>query len=339
MSEKESLYPWLQDAWGRLQERRGALPHALLLQGRGGLGKTALARRFAQGLLCEAPGADGVPCETCAACGWFRQGNHPDFRQVEPEVLSAAAAPDDAPAGKAETLSKQIRIEQIRELQTFLAVGSHRGGLRIVLIRPAEAMNAATANALLKGLEEPGPRTLFLLVSSQPQRLLPTIRSRCQALQVAVRDRTTALHWLGRQDVRDPEAELAFAGLAPLAVLEQAAAADARERLVGELARMPFLPLAAADRCAAMEAPALVDGMQKWLYDLARASAGLPVRYFPRHEPAVRAISTTTDRAALLRFARELARARASAQHPLNPRLYMEDLFIRYAATQGSGHA
>lgn len=337
MSDIEVLYPWLDTAWRRLAERREALPHALLLQGRSGLGKTALARRFAQGLLCERALPDGAPCGSCAACGWFAQGNHPDFRQIEPESLSAQV--EDTGGAKAETLSKQIRIEQVRELQTFLAVGSHRGGLRIILVRPAEAMNAAAANALLKSLEEPGPRTLFLLVSSQPQRLLPTIRSRCQSIQVAVVDRSAVLDWLKGQDVRDPDAELAFAGLAPLAVLEQAAAAEARERLATELARIPFTPLSAADRCAAMDAPALVDGLQKWLYDLARAAAGLPVRYFPRHEAAVRAISTTADRLALLRLTRDLSRARAVAQHPLNPRLYMEDLFIRYAATQGSGHA
>jgi DNA polymerase-3 subunit delta' len=335
----KNVYPWLEHAWSRLAERRRALPHALLIQGRSGLGKTALARRFAQGLLCERPGEDGAPCGACAACGWFEQGNHPDFRQLEPEALAATAAADDTAPARTESLSKQIRIEQVRELQAFLAIGTHRGGMRVILVRPAEAMNAATANALLKSLEEPGPKTLFLLVSSQPQRLLPTIRSRCQSVSVQMASRDAAVAWLRAQDVRDAEAELAFAGLAPLAVLEQAAAAEARERLVAELSRRPFQPLAAADRCAGIEAPALVDGLQKWVYDLSRAAAGVPVRYFPRHEGALRTFGTNADRAALLRFARELARARAVAQHPLNPRLYAEDLFLRYAATQDGGHA
>lgn len=336
----EELFPWLTEAWQRLVARREALPHALLLRGRPGLGKTVLARRFAQGLLCEAPLGDGAPCGGCAACNWFSLGNHPDFRQLEPEILAAATGQEEgAGSGRLESASKQIRIEQVRDLQGFLAVGTHRGGARIVLVRPAEAMNAPTANALLKSLEEPGPRTLFLLVSSQPQRLLPTIRSRCQAIDVAMSSREQALDWLRSHDVTDPEAELAFSGAAPLAVLEQAEGAGARVRLVDELARRPFQPLAAADRCVAVEPPTLVDILQKWAHDLARCAAGLPARYFPRHEQALRALSTSTDRAALLRFGRDVARARGVSQHPLNARLFVEDLFIRYAATQGNGHA
>ena len=332
-------YPFLKGAWSRLMERRAVLPHALLLRGRGGIGKTALARTFAQALLCEQPTDEGFACGRCAACGWFAQGNHPDFRQVEPEILSAVPSVEDTAASKGESLSKQIRIDQIRALQGFLAVGSHRGGLRIVLIRPAEAMNAATANALLKSLEEPGPRTLFMLVSSNSQRLLPTVRSRCQAVDVSIDGREPAIAWLGQQAVRDPAAELAYSGIAPLDVVEQAGAAEARERLVVELARQPFVPLAAADRCAAMEPSAFIDGLQKWVFDLARVSCGVPARYFPRHEGAMRELSTSADPRALLGFGRGLARARAVAQHPLNPRLYMEDLFIRYAATRESTHA
>jgi DNA polymerase-3 subunit delta' len=334
------LFPWMADVWSRLAARRAALPHALLLRGRPGLGKTLLARRFAQGLLCEAPSADGAPCGACPACNWFAQGNHPDFRQVEPDILAAVAATAERAApGRPESLSKQIRIEQVRDLQGFLAIGAHRGGARVVLVRPAEAMNTATANALLKSLEEPGPKTLFILVSSQPQRLLPTIRSRCQAIDVSMASRAHALAWLRAREVKDPEAELAFAGAAPLAVLEQTDSADARGRLVDALARRPFYPLVAADRCATVEPPTLVDILQKWTHDLARSTVGLPVRYFPGQAPALRALSTATDRVALLRFGRELSRARAMSQHPLNPRLFVEDLFIRYAATQGNGHA
>jgi DNA polymerase-3 subunit delta' len=336
----DEFFPWLSDAWARLSARRSALPHAILIRGRSGLGKTALARRFAQGLLCDSPLPDGGPCGQCAACGWFSQGNHPDFRQVEPEILAVAGAPEEGAASpRAESASKQIRIEQVRELQGFLAIGAHRGGMRIVLVRPAEAMNTATANALLKSLEEPGPRTLFILVSSQPQRLLPTVRSRCQAVDVGLASHEAARAWLRGRDVKDPEAALAFAGAAPLAVLEQAGAADVRTRLLDELLRRPFHPLAAADRCATVEPPTLVDVLQKWTHDLARCAIGLPARYFPGHAPALRELSTNADRAALLRFGRDLSRAKGMSQHPLNARLFVEDLFIRYAATQGNGHA
>jgi len=336
---KDIPYPWLRNAWSRLTERRTALPHALLLRGRAGIGKTDLARAFAQALLCESPDAGGFACTRCPACGWFVQGNHPDFRQVEPEILSAAQATVEPATAKTESLSKQIRIDQIRDLQAFLTVGSHRGGLRVVLIRPAEAMNAATANALLKSLEEPGPRTLFMLVSSNAQRLLPTVRSRCQTIDVSIDDADAALRWLRHQSVKDPEAELAYSGVAPLDVVERAESVDARERLVAELSRRPFAPLAAADRCAGMEPAAFLDALQKWVYDLSRIGSGVPARYFPRHEAALRELSTAGDQRALLGLGRGLARARAVVQHPLNARLYMEDLLIRYAAIQGSTHA
>lgn len=335
-----NIFPWLEEAWMRLAARRGALPHAILLQGRSGLGKTELARRFAQGLLCEQASERGEPCGACVACGWFVLGNHPDFRQVEPEALGPAAEEEEgARAAKGEALSKQIRIDQVRALQGFLSVGAHRGGLRIVLVRPAEAMNAATANALLKSLEEPGDRTLFLLVTSQAQRLLPTIRSRCQTVQVGLTAREVALDWLRGAGLEDPEAALAFCGGAPLDAVEAAGSSAMRERLVAELSGRGFEPLAAADRCAAVDAGTLVDTLQKWIFDLAAVAAGLPARYHPREAPVLRQLSPSVDRRALLRFWRELARARAVSQHPLNPRLFMEDLFIRYAALREGVHA
>ncbi|HLB15370.1 MAG TPA: DNA polymerase III subunit delta', partial [Burkholderiales bacterium] len=79
----------------QLQTRRQALPHALLIQGRAGLGKTALAMAFAQRLLCEGTTSADLACGECQACVWFSQGNHPDFRLLQPEAL-AESPPADA---------------------------------------------------------------------------------------------------------------------------------------------------------------------------------------------------------------------------------------------------
>src|SRR5690349_18829158 len=151
------IYPWQQDAWKELGRYRGQRPHALLLRGREGLGAEALAQTFAQSLLCESPQADGLPCGRCPACNWFAQGNHPDFRLLQPESFApdAAAEGEDAPPAKKEKKSEQIRIDQVRALQDFLGIGTHRGGLRVIVVHPAEAMNENTQNALLKNLEEP----------------------------------------------------------------------------------------------------------------------------------------------------------------------------------------
>src|SRR5438105_9376666 len=173
------IYPWQKKAWDELGRYRGQLPHALLLRGREGLGAEALARAFAQSLLCESPQAGGLACGRCPACNWFAQGNHPDFRMLQPESLAPEppAESEEGPAKK-EKKSEQIRIDQVRALQDFLGVGTHRGGLRVIVVHPAETMNPNTQNALLKNLEEPPPGTVFVLVTANAERLLPTVRSR-----------------------------------------------------------------------------------------------------------------------------------------------------------------
>ena len=179
------IYPWQQKAWQQLQHLRTRLPHAILFHGAEGTGKLAFVEKFAQSLLCESPLHNGHACGTCAACGWFLQYGHPDYRRVRPEVLDEGdadenTASDEEPIAKKSATStrnpsKDIRIEQVRSLATFMNVSTHRSGLRVVLLYPAEALNSASANALLKTLEEPPSDTIFLLISHRPERLRPTI--------------------------------------------------------------------------------------------------------------------------------------------------------------------
>jgi len=334
------IFPWLQPTWRELQRRRTALPHALLIQGRSGLGKTALARTFAQALLCESIAADGLPCGVCQACRWFEQGNHPDFRQVEPEALSESTAAEGEPAAKASAApSRQIRIDQIRELQDFLTIGTHRGGFRVILVRPAEAMNAATANALLKSLEEPPAGTVFLLVSSAPDRLLPTVRSRCQRVPVAAVSTPAAVEWLRGQGVKEPEAALKYAGDAPLEAVEEGAEfGAARDAVIAAFARRDATALDLADACQGLPPPTVVGWLHKWVCDLAFAKRTGGVRYHVRQAPTVRTIAGSLGLLPLLRFERSLYAARAVAQHPLNARLFLEDLFLRYVRLRETAH-
>src|SRR5262245_11847197 len=330
------IYPWLSRAWSQLQDRRANLPHALLIHGRPGLGKTILAQLFAQRLLCEGPADGDLPCGECAACLWFQQGNHPDYRILEPEALSAAEAETRAAEGEGrkregEVASRQIRIEQVRELQDFLTIGTHRGGLRAVVVRPAEAMNAATANALLKSLEEPPPKTAFLLVSSAPDRLLPTVRSRCQRVGVAPTTAAEAAGWLRAKGVQDPEAALAYAANAPLAAVEDADERAARDSLIaGRLASGGRDALELADACEGVAPARVIFWLQKWVVDLVLARTAGRTRYHQRHASALRGLADSLALERLLKFERSLAEAAAVAQHPLNPRLFLEDVFLRY---------
>jgi DNA polymerase-3 subunit delta' len=310
------------------------LPHALLIQGRPGLGKTHLARTFAQSLLCEHPQDGESGCGLCVACRWFEQGNHPDYRQVQPEALDEATR-EDAASGEGAAASRQIRIDQVRELQPFLRVGTHRGGLRIAVVRPAEAMNAATANALLKSLEEPPEHTLLMLVSSDPQRLLPTVRSRCQTVTVAPADAATAAAWLRAQGVADPEGAASFAGNAPLAALEQVGLAELRADLAALLADPGLDPVRAAERFVAAPLNDAVIWLQKWAFDLLRMRSGEAPRYHPGETARLARLAARLDPIELARFARRIAEARALALHPLNPRLMLEDLLVQYRNLAG----
>lgn len=326
--------------WEKLQSRRQRLPHALLITGQRGLGKYALAKAFAAGLLCENPGGDGRACGHCLACGWFEQGNHPDFRLLQPEAL--AESDGEAEDGKKKA-SQQITIEQVRGLDDFFNVGTHRSGLRIILVYPTEAMNRNTANALLKSLEEPTPGTLFLLVSGEPMRLLPTIRSRCQVISVPLPAEQDAAAALAAVGVAEAEHWLALAGGAPLLAWELAQSGQGQwlDQLVKRLAaggRNDALAAAAEidkllkDSKGKVNLRQVVEWMQKWTIDLALTVQSLPVRYFSGHRVTIEKLVAGTSVYKILGFHRKLLRERRQVEQPLNTRLFLETLFMDYRA-------
>ncbi len=158
-------FPWQQSQWQLLIQRKqqANLPHALLLTGKQGMGKFAFAQQLAYALLCTSPQADGQACGNCRHCHLLNAHNHPDLTIIQPEKATA-----------------MIKIEQIRTLITKMQQTSQLDGYNIVIIEPAEKLNIAAANALLKTLEEPRAKALLILVSAAPHLLPATIRSRCQ---------------------------------------------------------------------------------------------------------------------------------------------------------------
>lgn len=306
------MHPWNRPILEALERRLDTLPHALLVHGPRGIGKLALAERIAQAVLCEAPSAR--PCGTCEGCRWFAAGTHPDFRRVEPEALMPEVPVDEeAPAAEPARKGKpslEIKIGQVRELADFLNVGSHRGRRRVALVHPAEDMNLAAANALLKGLEEPPGGAMFILVSHRPARLLPTIRSRCVGVPVPRPPGGMAVEWLRAQGVQGPERWLAYAGGAPLLAAELASQAPALGRwLAVAQGRDSALPETREDL------EALVDALQKVSVDRVLAGFGLPAKYGT-------AGGKGGDLLGWLRFARRMGEHRALVRHPLNPKLF-----------------
>ncbi|MDD2886019.1 MAG: DNA polymerase III subunit delta' [Dechloromonas sp.] len=323
--------------WQALQERRQRLPHALLLIGQNGLGKFELARHFAAALLCEAPGRAQQACGTCLACNWFSQGNHPDFRLLQPEALATEGEVEE---GKKKP-SQQITIDQVRALDEFLGVGSHRGGLRVLIVNPAEAMNRSTANSILKTLEEPPPDTLFLLVSSEPNRLLPTIRSRCQVVPVPVPNLARATSALQQASIADAAHWLALAGGSPRQAIDMATAGQhgwletLSERLASGaqldvLALAGMLDKAIKDSKGQLLLKQVIEALQKWLVDLSLLQCGQAARYFLAREKQLAALAAMIPGIRTINLYRAMHLRRQEAEQPLNARLFLEGVLLDY---------
>ncbi len=323
--------------WASLQSQRERLPHALLLVGQRGSGKFALAQAFAKSLLCEQPLNDGHFCGKCLACNWFEQEHHPDFRLLQPQAMVEEAEADEG----RKKASQQITIDQVRALDDFFNVGTHRAGLKIIVVNPADAMNRNTANALLKILEEPAPGTLFLMVSNEPLRLLPTIRSRCQLIPVGIPPTAVAEAALAAEGITQPARWLALAGGSPGLAIELAAAEEGgwlyvlTQRLAAKGELDPIALAADLERVireskGKLALKSVVEAMQKWLVDLTLASNGLPIRYFLLQQATISGLADMIPPARLVRAYRLLLKRRREAEQPLNARLFLEGLFMDY---------
>ena len=332
------LLPWHETPLRELLSRRAKLPHALLIYGRSGIGKVEFARAIAQSLLCESPANAGVACGTCDACGWFSQGNHPDFRELLPEALTEDEVDIDADApiesdAKGKKKSKEIKVEQIRDIGSFMTLSTHRDGFRVLLIHPAETLNANAANALLKTLEEPPPRTLILLVTDQAGRLLATIRSRCQRVLVPAPDEATALAWLKSQGTADAEIILGQAIGAPLDAISFADPdyQSQRKAFLQALFKVDGDHLATAQSFEKSDLVNVVSWLQTWVSDLVLSRLIGEVRNHRDQKTAIARIATRVHLPALFRYESQLRQARRAIHHPLNARLLLEQLLISYS--------
>jgi len=193
---------WLAPQLGALRQARARsrLPHALLIQDAPGAGGDQLALLAAQVALCSA--AD-FPCGSCRDCQRAQAWSHPDLWYVAPE--------ED---------SRQIKVDQIRELNETLALSAHGSSASVAIISPADLLNVNAANALLKTLEEPRPGVLIVLVATVTARLPATVLSRCQRLPIRPPARAECAAWLRQQrGAGDWEAVLDVLGNAPLLAL------------------------------------------------------------------------------------------------------------------------
>lgn len=323
---KFAALPWLElPLQQALRRTRG---HALLIHGPRGVGQFDLAGALAAAWLCEEQPTDGErgpACGRCTSCGLIAAGTHPDLRVLVPAALQVQLgfSGDDEPAdaesdGKRKLPSKEIRIEAVRDAIAFAQRTSSRGGVKVVVIYPAERMNATSASALLKTLEEPPGAARLILASAAPQRLLPTVRSRCQSLRLALPEIEVAAAWLSGEGrvIEAPQVLLAAAGGQPL---------DAMERLALGVDAATWRSLPAdvlAGRSSALVAwplPTAIDALQKLCHDALCVAVGAAPRYFP---PEL--VPRGGDPARLGDCSRELVAAARSSEHPWNASLAIE---------------
>ena len=330
----KQIYPWQKNDLARLQELRKRPPHGLLFKGSKGIGKFDLAMNFAQSLLCQHPDEADVACGQCPSCHWFEQESHPDFRLLQPEVLSQdGEETEDLKSVSGKKPSKLISVDQVRGLADFVGMSAHQGGRRVVVIHPAEAMNTNAANALLKSLEEPPPGLLFILVSHKPQQLLPTILSRCLSFALPAPDAASAMRWLKEQGVKNPAEALAASGFAPLQAvqLDQQLGSEERDKLLRAVRQPAGLDVfALAEALQKTEQVLVVQWLQQWSYDLNAMKLAGKLRYHPSEEAAIKKLVEPVAPLNLARLQKHLQTAKREAQHTLNPKLFFESLLFAY---------
>jgi len=290
----EDLPGWHAQAWRTLCARaeRGSLPHALLLGGAEGLGKRAFVEAFVRARLCERP-REGFACGACRACALLAAGTHPDRILITFE-LNTEGKP-----------RKELVVEQIRTLSARLAMASQLGGWQIVVIDPADAMNPAAANALLKTLEEPTASSLILVVADHPWRLPATIRSRCQRVDFAAPTYEDAQVWLRAQGVADATRVLDAAGGNPGRALafahsDELQRRDSVARDLAALARGRASVYEIAHAWSADESSMRLEHAARLLHEAARRRAiHAPPASEPRWDSAI--LQTGFERSSRLR--------------------------------------
>ncbi len=161
----EQMYPWHQNVWETLTTRFPNIGHGLLFYGKKGCGKETLAEQFLAWVLCAKRQPKHLACGECGSCQWLKADTHPNYVHITTDEDNKKQ-------------NAKIKIEKIRDLLPF--VQQTVDGWRVIIIEPAEALNTASANALLKTLEEPGDRVVIILLADHYLKLPATIRSRLQ---------------------------------------------------------------------------------------------------------------------------------------------------------------
>ncbi|MFI8479044.1 DNA polymerase III subunit delta' [Pseudomonas sp. NPDC078700] len=324
-------YPWQDQLWQQLAGRTQHA-HAYLLHGAPGIGKRALAERLRGRLLCQRPqGLDA--CGDCKSCHLLAAGTHPDSAVLEPEEFD-----------------KPIKVDQVRTLVNFLVQTAQLGGRKVVLVEPAESMNLNAANALLKSLEEPSGDTVILMISHQPSRLLPTVKSRCVQQACPLPSEAASLQWLATalpENSAEERAELlCLAAGSPLVALrmQEQGVREQRAQVVEGVKKLLKQQMAAsplAESWNAVPLQLLFDWFYDWSqlmlrYQLTQDEQGLGQADMRK---VVQYLADKSSQANVIKMQDWilLQRQKVIAKANLNRVLLLEALLVQWASLPGPG--
>jgi DNA polymerase-3 subunit delta' len=308
------LPPWFARPVADIDAAIGAhrLAHGILIHEDPGSGGLELARWIAQRVNCAQVAR--APCGECQSCQWIAVDQHPDVTRLSPQ--------ED---------SEYIKIEAVRDLTTDLALTAHGRGYKVAILAPAHALYPNAANALLKTLEEPSPRTLLLLVTSQPSRLLPTLRSRCSRLRLRGPSRAQAVSYLTAARGAGPWDEaLAATGAGPFMLLDADATSLAELRAdtlrtLHEIGNGNIQPPAVADRWAKAELATRLACVESWVTDRILESTSI------RDVTHLSASGLAPNICRLFELSDAIRDMRRLALTPINKTMAVEALLWRWA--------
>lgn len=284
------------------------MPHAVLVAGVSGSGKRTLAMRMVARLLCNSSSGDDA-CGTCRSCTWLTAGTHPDYLHIGPEEESNV-----------------VKVDQIRDLITRVQLTGQIEATRVVLIDPADAMNTAAQNALLKTLEEPSAGVHLILVADVPARLLATVRSRCRTMAISTPGTDIVHDWLSENGLGDDQALALAAGhpgrAADYARPERAERAQAVANDLQRIVTADETALSVAKRWSE-DAAGHIDDAIAWLrlWSWQAGGVDLQSRFGPNVPFAV-----------LIRAYQDALRLRDRLQAPLKPAWLLHEWLVAWKA-------
>ncbi len=335
--------PWQEKRASSFLKNQEQLGHSWLIYGSPGIGKLNFVIGLSVCLLCEQP-EKHLACRKCIACHWALNINHPDLKILKPDFLQIKNGKykdgwyesTHISSYTKQKVSREISINQIRELEPWFNTTTYRGGWKIVILFPGETLNEVSRNSLLKILEEPPRKTLFFIISSSPNLLSPTLVSRCHRIFLPIPHRKDSCEWLKNMNSLAAKNEnwLSASGGAPLHAFH---AAFNNENccptwlisLVNDLAHgHQFIFSKFQKYCERVMPIQWIEILQRTCVDLALMHLENKMRYFLILEEHLKLIAPYINLVEVINISNWLAQQKTIAKQPINPN------FLFYTALQ-----